>query len=239
MTDYAHIEQLLTDALGLAAALSRWPYRARAPPGLPAIHRVGAVRLQLLAARGRGTTFSTVPGDHYNCPIGSHTHNIPLPPAREPELTDAVVDAEIGYIRWRRCRDTAPPGHSPGVVVNAPLADTPVEPDAVMVAGRPGRLMLLHEAAARAGKAAQPLLGRPTCTAIPTWLHRRCRRRHGLRGGAGCTGVSRAATLCTSISGKQIRAVAEQLGAMVRANATALAVLRPTATRLTDATLVI
>ena len=31
-----------------------------------------------LASEGR--TFYTVPSDHYNCAIGAHTHNIPLPP---------------------------------------------------------------------------------------------------------------------------------------------------------------
>ena len=43
-----------------------------------------------------------------------------------------------------------------------------MEPDVVLVSGRPGRLMLLGEAALAAGAGSQsPLLGRPTCMAIP------------------------------------------------------------------------
>jgi hypothetical protein len=33
-----------------------------------------------------GSTFYTVAGDHYNCPVGAYTHNIPLPESRAAEL---------------------------------------------------------------------------------------------------------------------------------------------------------
>src|SRR5581483_6760312 len=49
---------------------------------------------------GDGKRFYTVPSDHYNCPIGSHTHSIALPEDRKNELMDTLnFMAQIGYVR--------------------------------------------------------------------------------------------------------------------------------------------
>ena len=77
----------------------------------------------------------------------------------------------IGYVRMEEVPGIPTLPKTPGAVVYAPLGDTPLDPDVVLVAGRPGRLMLLLEAAGRAGVATQPgLLGRPTCMALPAAL---------------------------------------------------------------------
>jgi hypothetical protein len=56
-------------------------------------------------------------------------------------------------------------------------------PGVVLFAGRPGRVMLLQEAAVRAGVGAQvPLFGRPTCLALPAAL------AHGVVASTGCIG---------------------------------------------------
>lgn len=119
-----------------------------------------------LAERG---AFHTLGEDHYNCPIGCHTHNIPLPPEREAELDSTLfLMSEIGYLSRSEVPDMPRLPERPRVIVYAPLAETPVAPDVVIFAGRPGRLMLLQEAAIRAGVKMRPaMLGRPTCMAIP------------------------------------------------------------------------
>ena len=74
----------------------------------------------------------------------------------------------IGYIKMEEIPGVYRVPENPGVVIYAPLGESPVEPDVVLVSGRPGRLMLLGEAALAAGAGWQsPLLGRPTCMAIP------------------------------------------------------------------------
>src|SRR5207253_1026268 len=56
-------------------------------------------RVAQSAAPGK-SAFFTVPSDHYNCPIGSYTHNVALPKDREHELTDVLgLMAQIGYVR--------------------------------------------------------------------------------------------------------------------------------------------
>jgi uncharacterized protein (DUF169 family) len=219
MTDYKHTEQLLTDALGLRRRPVAVAFRETAPPGVPAFtgSLPSGCSFWKLAADGR--RFYTVPGDHYNCPIGSYTHNIPLPPEREPELMQTLSwMTEIGYIRMEEVPGIPRLPDTPGTIVYAPLAETPVAPDAVIVAGEPGRLMLLHEAAARSGSAVQPLFGRPTCMAIPASLTDAVVSSLGCVGNRVYTGLSDS-ELYTSISGKQIAAVAEQLATIVAANA--------------------
>ncbi len=47
-----------------------------------------------------GECFYTVPSDHYNCAVGSHTHNIQLPPERSHQLSDTVsYMVETNYLR--------------------------------------------------------------------------------------------------------------------------------------------
>jgi len=125
-----------------------------------------------------------VPADHHNCPIGSYTHNIPLPPERAAELPQTLaLMTELGYLKMNEVPGMPRVARTPGVVIYAPLADSPVDPDVVLVAGRPGRVMLLQEAALRAGIAAPaPLLGRPTCMALPASI------AQGVIASTGCVG---------------------------------------------------
>ncbi len=164
-----------------------------------------------------------MPGDHHNCPIGSYTHNIPLPPEREPELMQTLSwMTEIGYIRMEEVPAIPRLPDTPGAIVYAPLGETPVEPDAVLVTGEPGRLMLLHEAAARSGIGVQPLFGRPTCMAVPASLAQAVVSSMGCVGNRVYTGLPDS-ELYTTISGTHIGAVVEQLATITKANAALLA----------------
>jgi uncharacterized protein (DUF169 family) len=135
-----------------------------------------------LAAKGR--SFYTVPSDHFNCPIGSYTHAIDLPAGRAAELQETLsLMIGIGYVRMEEVPSIPRLPRQPAVVYYAPLAQTVVDPDVIIFSGRPRRLMLLQEAAARAGAASSlPLLGRPTCMALPAAM------THGSVMSTGCIG---------------------------------------------------
>jgi uncharacterized protein (DUF169 family) len=171
-----------------------------------------------LAAGGR--TFYTVPSDHYNCAIGSYTHNIPLPEERSHELEQTLsFMTGIGYIKMEEVPGIPRLAQTPCVVIYAPLGDTPVEPDVVLFAGPPGQIMLLQEAALRAGLGARiPLLGRPTCMALPAAL------AQGVVVSTGCIG-NRVYTdleedeLYVAVPGKDLARIANEVETIAAANA--------------------
>ncbi len=154
---------------GWSSSPDRRLVSVRRSAGSGAVLGHGSVRLHVLESAASGNGFYTVPGDHLNCPIGSYTHAIDLPAGREAELEQALtLMAGIGYVRMEEVPSIPRLAQSPAFIYYAPLGKAAVAPDVVIAAGRPGPLMRLQEAAARAGAASQlPLLGRPTCMALP------------------------------------------------------------------------
>jgi len=167
-----------------------------------------------------GDSFSTVPEDHYNCPIGSYTHNIPLPDKRAHELPAILqVMTDAGYVRMEEIPGIPVLPETPKYVAYAPLGETPFDPEVVLIVGTPGKLMMLEEAALRAGAASKlPLLARPTCMAIPASM------TSGLVMSAGCignrvyTGISDD-ELYAAIPGKDLERICNELKTIVSANA--------------------
>jgi uncharacterized protein (DUF169 family) len=120
-----------------------------------------------LAAEGK--IFYTEAADHHNCPIGSFTHGIDLPPAQVQEL-EGMVGTMLGleYIRQEEI-PTIPRRDVPfHIAIYAPLAAAPCAPDVVLVRGNAKQMMLIAEAAGAAGLSGDgSLMGRPTCAMIP------------------------------------------------------------------------
>jgi len=169
MVDYGSIERQLSEGLGLERRPVAVAFLKAPPAGVEKFEGVmpSGCSFWRLAADGR--TFYTVAADHYNCPIGSYTHNIALPPDRAAELEQTLsLMGSLGYVKMEEVPAIPRLSEPPAAVVYAPLGDTPVDPDVVIFSGRPSRLMLLGEAALRAGVSANaPLLPRPTCMALP------------------------------------------------------------------------
>jgi uncharacterized protein (DUF169 family) len=125
-----------------------------------------------------------------------------------------------GYLRPEELPGIQQLPKTPAAVVYAPLGDAPMEPSVVVFMCPPGTAMLLNEAATRAGKAGTlPILGRPTCMALPAAME------HGTTTSLGCAG-NRVYTgadekdLYIVVPGKDLHAVAEALETIVNANQT-------------------
>jgi uncharacterized protein (DUF169 family) len=220
MTNWQSIEGRLQRALGLSRRPVAVAFRTEPPAEVPRFEGSEPSGCSFWRLAAEGQTVSTVPSDHYNCPIGSYTHNVPLPPERARELEQTLgLMTEIGYIRMEEVPGIPRLPSTPGAVVYAPLGDMPVEPDVVLLAERPGRMMLVQEAAIRAGvAAATPLLGRPTCMALPAAL------ASGVVMSTGCIG-NRVYTdvgedeIYVAIPGRDLARFADALDEIVRANA--------------------
>src|SRR4030095_16645320 len=100
MTDFRALEQRLSRNLGLARRRVAVAFREQPPAGVQAFSGGAPSGCSYWRIAAGGWTFYTVPADHYNCAIGSHTHNIPLPPGRAPELDETLsFMAGIGYLK--------------------------------------------------------------------------------------------------------------------------------------------
>jgi uncharacterized protein (DUF169 family) len=221
MTDYIRMQQALVSTLQLERPPVAIAFREEPPAGVEkhAGAQPSSCSFWRLAAEGR--TFYTLPDDHHNCPIGSYTHNIPLPSARAPELMQTLsLMSDIGYIRMEEVPEIPRLASSPGVLIYSPLADAPVPPDAVLIPGTPRQMMLLQEAAARAQQPTTPMLGRPTCMAIPAAIgNGSVASSLGCVGNRVYTGLSDDA-FYTVVSGAALEPIVAQLGTILAANAT-------------------
>lgn len=170
-----------------------------------------------LAAEGRA--FYTVPADHFNCPVGSYTHRIDLPPERVHEAEQTLgLMFQAGYIRPEEVPGIPRLRKTPAAVVYAPLGETPVDPSVVLFICPPAKAMLLSEAAVRAGKPGSlPTLGRPTCMALPAALEHGTTTSFGCIGNRTYTGVGDD-ELYVAVPAKDLEAVLKGLATIVSAN---------------------
>jgi uncharacterized protein (DUF169 family) len=184
MNDYRALEHQLSSELGLTRRPVAIAFPDTPPAGVSKFKGSVPSGCSFWRLASDGRVFFTLPGDHYNCPIGSYTHDIPLPPNRANELGATLgLMADIGYLRMDEVAGIPVLPKTPAVIVYAPLGDTPVDPDVVIFVCSAACLMLLHEAAISAGVAANSnILGRPTCMAVPAAF------AGGIVVSAGCVG---------------------------------------------------
>jgi uncharacterized protein (DUF169 family) len=219
MSSFVDVEEHLSAALGLTRRPVAIAFRESPPAGVAPLTGTQPSGCSFWRLAASGQVFYTVPSDHYNCPVGSYTHNIPLPKEREPELMNTLsLMVDVGYLKMEEVPGIPRLATTPAVTIYAPLAMTPVEPDAVLISGTPSRLMLLHEAATRAAKTPLPLLGRPTCMAIPAALVAGVASSLGCIGNRVYTGIADD-EFYSVIAGKDLASVMAELDTIISANA--------------------
>jgi uncharacterized protein (DUF169 family) len=221
MPDYQALENRFQQILDLKRRPVAVAFPAEVPGGAEQFSGSEPAGCSFWRLAAEGRTLSTVPSDHYNCPVGSYTHNIPLPENRAHELPAVLgTMTSLGYLKMEEVPGIPVLPETPKNIVFAPLGDTPVDPDVVLFVLSADKLMLLSEAAIRAGAASKlPLLARPTCMAIPAAL------AHGMATSAGCVG-NRIYTgigsdeLYAAIPGRALEEVARELETVESANLT-------------------
>jgi uncharacterized protein (DUF169 family) len=183
MVNYPTLEATLTSALRPTRRPVGVAFLESPPPDVKAFTGTRPAGCSFWSLAAEGHAFYTAPADHYNCAIGSYTHNLPLPAERARELTETLSFMNsLGYIRMEEVPAIPRMATTPGSIVYAPLGDMPVAPDVVILTGLPSGLMTLQEAAEARGVEVHPLMGRPTCMALPA------AQTGGLFTSVGCTG---------------------------------------------------
>jgi uncharacterized protein (DUF169 family) len=170
-----------------------------------------------------GRAFYTVPADHYNCAVGSHTHNIPLPPDRAGELNDTVgFMVGSGYLQMAEVPMIPALPKTPRYVAYGPVEQGRFRADVIVTAAPPAAAMLIYEAALRcgAGDILAPSLGRPGCAVLPLALNSNMTSLSlGCKGNRTYTGLPDQ-EMYLAIPGTKWDAVIETLQTIAAANAT-------------------
>ncbi|HUP03117.1 MAG TPA: DUF169 domain-containing protein [Bryobacteraceae bacterium] len=220
MPDYQAIEKKLVEALGGERRPVAITFTETPPQGVEKFAGAEPAACGFWRIAGGGRSFHASAADHLNCPIGAYTHNA-LPAERMPELEQALtLMSGLGYIRMEEVPGVFHMPNAAKTVVYTPLGETPVAPDAVLAAGRPGRVMLLAEAAARAGAmSGLPLLGRPTCMAIPAAIAGGAVTSSGCIGNRVYTGIGDD-ELYVVLRGSDLEKIAAELDTILSANRT-------------------
>ena len=171
--DTKKLGQQLEDLLGTKTPAVAVAFRDTPPPNVARIaapQPAGCGYWRVAAEAGEnGKVFYTEASDHFNCPIGAHTHNVAVPPEVGKQLEGLISTmVELKYLKMADVPSIPRRKDAFGVAVYAPLASAPCEPDVVLVRGNVRQLMLLAEAAQSAGVIGDnPTLGRPTCAVLP------------------------------------------------------------------------
>jgi uncharacterized protein (DUF169 family) len=109
---------------------------------------------------------------HFNCPIGSMVMGFDLPKSVSDELMELVGKmTACGYVGGDEPAKIPVNKKKAAGILYGPLAEFPVEPDAVLLWLTPAQAMIWSEAAGGAdwaGSAPTTVFGRPGCAAIPS-----------------------------------------------------------------------
>ena len=142
------------------------------PPGLTRVPRPDAASCAYWRQASEGRAFYTTADDHQNCPVGAFTHGVELSPAKGQELEGLIgTMVELKYLKMEEVPQIPHRLQPLQVAAYAPLTEATFDPDLVIFRGNARQIMLLSEAARRAGVfEAGAVMGRPACSMLPQSL---------------------------------------------------------------------
>jgi uncharacterized protein (DUF169 family) len=112
--------------------------------------------------------FATSSSDHSLCAIGVYTHNLEPSPAQQIDLIDALkVFGDLGYVTPQDLPQIPVLKTRSAHVIYAPLADSPLPPDVVLLFVDASQTLILSEAAQQVENQNAPAMGRPACAVVP------------------------------------------------------------------------
>jgi uncharacterized protein (DUF169 family) len=165
--------------------------------------------------------FATSSADHSLCAIGVHTHNLEPSPAQQSDLTDALkVFSDLGYVTEQDLPLIPVLNSRPAHVIYAPLAQTPLTPDVVLLFVDANQSLILSEATQQVENQNALAMGRPACAVIPQVMNT---GRAALS--LGCCGARAYLDILTdnvalfAIPGAKLAAYAERIAILAEVNA--------------------
>jgi uncharacterized protein (DUF169 family) len=169
--DYADLGNRLQTLLGLQRQAIAIAFLDKAPAGVPRVKAPRPASCSYWKLASEGGVFHTTADDHLNCTIGAYTHGVSLSPEKATELQSTIGQLiELNYLRREEVLRIPHRTESFQVAVYSPLAQSPCEPQIVLIRGNARHFMLLTEAAIRAGINPNGIMPRPTCAFLQETL---------------------------------------------------------------------
>ena len=168
MSNYPEISKSLQESLKLAYPPIAVCLADKLPPGVSSPSRPFAAGCMFWQEAMKGP-IATSSADHELCAIGVHTHNLAgASPAYKSELESVLkVMADMTYVRPEDVPLIPVLGRRAKHVVYAPLAQTPLDPDVVLLFAHSRQGLVIAEAAQQVDPETPPAMGRPACAIIP------------------------------------------------------------------------
>jgi uncharacterized protein (DUF169 family) len=217
---YAQLAGTLAASLNLSQSPVAVCFADTVPASIPEHtgHAPAGCRFWEDAAAG---AFATSAADHSLCAIGVYTHNLPPSPAQQTDLIDALkVFGDLGYVTEKDLPLIPVLQSRPKHVIYAPLAQTPLPPDVVLLFVDANQTLILSEATQQVENQNAPAMGRPACAVIPQVMNT---GRAALS--LGCCGARAYLDVLTdhvalfAIPGARLAAYTDRIAALAQANA--------------------
>ena len=165
-TNWSQLAASLASSLQLAQASVAVSFVDHPPCGVPAYadRAPAGCRFWQEAA---ADAFYTSASDHSMCAVGSFTHNFKISPAESAELRDCLtIFDSLGYVQPADVPMIPVLQRQPEYVVYAPLTQSPVPPDVVLLFSDASQALLVSEAAQQVERKMPPAMGRPACAVV-------------------------------------------------------------------------
>lgn len=172
---------------------------------------------------GAKGAFVTSAADHALCAVGVYTHNLAdAPPTQRTELEAALkIMAELDYLREEDVARVPVAQRPSRRVLYAPLAETPLGPDVVLIFAQAGQGLVIAEAVEQVEGGAPPALGRPACAVVSQALNTgRAALSLGCCGARAYLDVLTDEVALWALPGVRLGEYVARIAALARANAT-------------------
>jgi uncharacterized protein (DUF169 family) len=165
--------------------------------------------------------FATSSADHSLCAIGVYTHNLEPSPAQQADLMDALkVFGDLGYVTAQDLPLIPVLASRPKYVIYAPLDNSPLPPDVVLLFVDANQTLILSEATQQVENQNAPAMGRPACAVVPQVMNTgRAALSLGCCGARAYLDVLTDSVALFAIPGAKLEAYAQRIAALAKANA--------------------
>lgn len=165
-SSYSQLAETLARSLRLAQVPVAVSFSDSIPASVPRYegHAPAGCSFWREAAKG---PLATAPGDHAMCAVGSYTHNLELSAAQQKDLGDCLtIFGKLGYVTDDDLPLIPVLGRRPQHVVYAPLGQTALPPEVVLLLGDASQALIVSEAVQQVERRTPPAMGRPACAVI-------------------------------------------------------------------------